>query len=236
MLLELDSIHTFYGWSHILFGVNLTTDRGEVVCLLGRNGAGKTTTLRSIIGLTPPSSGVIRFKDEVISGQSAFLIARKGIGYVPSGGRLFGELTVVENLTVASRTGAGIVGRRLWTLDRIFDLFPDLKDRQKQVANSLSGGQRQMVNIARTLMTNPELLVLDEPSTGLSPLVLQHLGDQIQRLRNHGLSILLAEQNAVFGMSLGERSYVLDKGEIRFAGSTKELSENRGFMHTYLAV
>jgi branched-chain amino acid transport system ATP-binding protein len=236
MLLQLDNIHTFYGWSHILFGVSLTLDRGEVVCLLGRNGAGKTTTFRSIIGLTPPSSGAIRFKDQIISGQDAYLIARKGIGYVPSGGRLFGELTVLENLTVVARTGVGIARGQVWSLDRIFDLFPVLKDRQKQAANSLSGGQRQMVNIARTLMSNPELLILDEPSTGLSHLVVQRLGDLILQLRDHGLSILLAEQNAMFGMSLVERSYVLDKGEIRFAGTTKELRDNKELMHMYLAV
>ncbi len=236
MLLAVETIDTFYGWSHILFAVSLTIDEGEVVSLLGRNGAGKTTTFRSIMGLTPPASGAIRFRGEIISGQSAYLIARKGIGYVPSGGRLFGELTVLENLTVVARTPVEMPQARLWTLDRIFDLFPVLKVRQKQLANSLSGGERQMVNLARTLMMNPELLILDEPSTGLSPLVLQHIGQQILRLKEHGLSILLAEQNAKFGMSLAERSYVLDKGEIRFAGTTRQLTENQELMHTYLAV
>ena len=236
MLLTVENIDTFYGWSHILFAVSLTIDEGEVVSLLGRNGAGKTTTFRSIMGLTPPASGAIRFRGEIISGQSAYLIARKGIGYVSSGGRLFGGLTVLENLTVVARTPVGMPQARLWTLDRIFDLFPVLKVRQKQLANSLSGGERQMVNLARALMMNPELLILDEPSTGLSPLVLQHIGQQIRRLKEHGLSILLAEQNANFGMSLAERSYVLDKGEIRFAGTTRQLRENQELMHTYLAV
>lgn len=236
MLLEVENIHTFYGWSHILFGVSLSVDEGEVVCLLGRNGAGKTTAFRSIMGLTPPTSGEVRFRGEIISGQRAYLIARKGVGYVASGGRLFGELTVLENLTVVARTPVGLARAHDWTLDRIFDMFPVLKARQKQLANSLSGGERQMVNIARTLMSNPELLVLDEPSTGLSPLVVQHLGGHILRLKDHSLSILLAEQNAKFGMSLGERSYVLDKGEVRFAGTTAELMQNQELMHTYLAV
>lgn len=236
MLLEIHDIHTFYGWNHILFGVTLDVEKGEIVCLLGRNGAGKTTTFRSIMGLTPPLSGQIKYKGNVISRRPPYIIARLGIGYVPSGGRLFGDLTVVENLTVVARKPKRGNEVDPWNVDRIFELFPVLGRRQRQRAHSLSGGERQMVNIGRTLMGNPELLILDEPSTGLSPIVVKSLGERILRLRDFGHSILLAEQNAYFAMQLGERSYILDKGEMRFFGSTDELMANEELVNTYLAV
>jgi branched-chain amino acid transport system ATP-binding protein len=235
MILEVEKIHTFYGWSHILFGVSLMVDDRETVAILGRNGAGKTTTFRSIMGLTPPRSGIIRFRGEVISGQRPYIIARQGIGYIPSGHKVFGDLTVIENLTVGmKKPRRNDLPPR--ALDEIYNLFPPLKERRQQRAGSLSGGERQMLTIARTLMGNPEILILDEPSTGLSPLVIAHLGEQILKLRKEGLSILLAEQNAKFGMGLCERCYVIDKGEIRFQGTTQELMHSEELMQTYLAV
>ena len=236
MQLQVENIHTFYGRSHILFDVSLAVDKGESVCLLGRNGAGKSTTFRSIMGLTPPKSGIIRFKSETISGVRSYLIARKGVGYVPSGGRLFGDLTVDENLTVAKKSADSNHTLQKWTLENIYDLFPVLKKYAKKPSKKLSGGEQQMITIARALMGNPELLILDEPSTGLAPLVVKDVGERILKLRDEGLSILLAEQNVKFGISLCERSYVIDKGEIQFQGTCQELEENEEIVNTYLAV
>lgn len=236
MLLRVMDIHTFYGWSHILFGLTLQVSSGEIVSLLGRNGAGKTTAFRSIIGLTAPKSGEIYFKEEQISGLRPYVIARKGVGYVPSGGRLFGGLSVEENLIVTAMRQEQNATKGIWTLEKIYAIFPRLEARRTQKANSLSGGERQMVTIGRTLMCNPELLILDEPSTGLSPLVLQAVGENINSLRDRGLSILLAEQNATFALNLCERCYIIDKGSICFTGSPLELKQNEELMRTYLAV
>jgi branched-chain amino acid transport system ATP-binding protein len=235
MILEVEKIHTFYGWSHILFDISLGIEERETVAILGRNGAGKTTAFRSIMGLTPPKVGEVRYKGEIISGQRPYMIARKGIGYVPSGHKVFGDLTVVENLLVGTKKAfkSGLLPR---TPEEIYNLFPILGQRRKQRAGTLSGGERQMLTIARTLMGNPEVLILDEPSTGLSPLVINNLGEKIHQLKGEGLSILLAEQNAKFGMALCERCYIIDKGEIRYQGLTLELQQNQELMQMYLAV
>lgn len=235
MVLELKKIHTFYGLSHILFDVSLEVAEGEIVGLLGRNGAGKTTTIRSIIGLTPPKSGFIRFRGEDIARQPPYSIARRGIGYVPSERRLFGDLTMRQNLEAGMKRPPR-QDMDPWTVEMIYDLFPPLKGREQQRAGSLSGGEQQMLTIARTLMGNPEVLVLDEPSIGLSPLIVGILGKTILRLKAGGVSVLLAEQNAKFAMEISNRVYVIDKGEIRFSGPTRELQENEELMRTYLAV
>jgi branched-chain amino acid transport system ATP-binding protein len=235
MILEVKAIHTFYGPSHILFGVSLWMDVGEIVSLLGRNGAGKTTTLRTIMGLSPPTSGEIRFHGEDISGKPPYLLARKGLGYVPGERELFGELTVLENLQVATKK-PNREHAPLWTLERIDRIFPILNERARQRANSLSGGEQQMLAIARTLMGNPEVLLLDEPTTGLSPVITQLLGQQILKLRADGLCILLAEQNVKFAIALGDRCHILDKGEIRFQGTVAELKQNEEVARMYLAV
>ncbi|HEX7786420.1 MAG TPA: ABC transporter ATP-binding protein, partial [Methylomirabilota bacterium] len=186
-ILAVESIYTYYGLSQVLFGVSLQVARGECVCLLGRNGVGKTTTMRSIMGLTPPRRGRVVWKGHDIAGRAPYQIARAGIGFIPEDRRIFADLTVWENLDVASR-GARNGG---WTVERVFGLFPKLRELQGRQGGFLSGGEQQMLTIARTLMGNPELLLLDEPSEGLAPLVVEHLKEQIGRLKKDGLTILL---------------------------------------------
>lgn len=234
MILEVNEIHTFYGASQILFGISLAIERGEVVCLLGRNGAGKTTTLRSIMGLTPPRSGSIKFRGEEITGKRPFQIARRGVGYVPDDRRIFADLTVLENLEVARKRPSA--GSEEWTIEKIYRLFPVLKERARFKGGHLSGGEQQMLTIARTLMGNPELLLLDEPSEGLSPLVMKELERQIHALRERKITVLLAEQNSKFAMKVGERAYIIEKGLIRYQGSIDHLRENEEIRRAYLAV
>ena len=214
-LLELDHVDTYYGESHILFGLSLAVEAGEVVCLLGRNGAGKTTTVRSIIGLTPPRAGRVAWRGRDLAGLPPFRIARLGIGFVPEDRRVFPNLTVRENLEVARRTwGSGAAGA--WTEARVFDLFPHLRPLAGRHAGLLSGGEQQMLTIARTLMGSPELLILDEPSEGLAPLVVETLREQLARLMAGGLTRIVAEQNVRFVSGLGDRVYVLEKGTVRY--------------------
>jgi branched-chain amino acid transport system ATP-binding protein len=203
------------------------------VCLLGRNGVGKSTTMRSIMGLTPPYAGRIAWKGRDITGWPSYRVARAGIGFVPEDRRIFADLTVLENLDVAQRAAGG---PGAWTIERVFDLFPKLRELTRRNGGFLSGGEQQMLTIARTLMGNPQLLLLDEPSEGLAPLVVDHLHDQIARLKREGLTILLAEQNTEFSLSLGDRAYVLEKGAIRFAGAAAELRDNEALRHELLAL
>ena len=220
MILELRDVHTAYGLSRVLFGVSLAIDAGECVCLLGRNGVGKTTTIRSVMGLTPPSAGRVVWKGRDIAGWPPYRVARAGIGFVPEDRRIFADLTVAENLDVAARghrEGSG------WTIERVYDVFPPLRELAGRRGGYLSGGEQQMLTIARTLMGSPELLLLDEPSEGLAPLVVDHLADQILRLKRQGLTILLAEQNVSFSVALADRVYVLEKGRIRYQGPAAEL-------------
>ncbi len=233
-LLELTAINTFYGRSHILFDVSLAVGKGEVVCLLGRNGAGKTTTFRSVIGLTPPRSGEIVFKGERISGLRAFRICRKGVGFVPEDRRCFPDLTVRENLEVAARREKETASP--WTVDRLYALFPRLKEREKNLGSQLSGGEQQMLTIARTLMTNPEVLLLDEPSEGLAPLVVALLAEMILRIRAEGVTVLLAEQNLHFCAKVSDRGYVIDKGAIKYEGKMADLLADEEVKEKYLAV
>jgi branched-chain amino acid transport system ATP-binding protein len=234
MILKVEGIHTYYGASQVLFGVSLSVKDGEIVCLLGRNGAGKSTTLRSIMGLTPPRDGRISFRGTDITRKSTFRIARMGLGYVPPDRRIFPGLTVRENLEIAVKAQRG--KKEIWTVERVFELFAKLRELSGSKGAHLSGGEQQMLTIARTLMTDPELILLDEPSEGLAPLVVQHMGERIGELRGHGLTILIAEMNVTFAMKFSDRAYILEKGAICYDGSVAELRQNDGVMHAYLAV
>jgi len=234
-LLEVSHIDTYYVDSHILFDLSLTVEVGEVVCLLGRNGAGKTTTIRSIAGLTPPRAGAITLRGRDIVGLPPFRIARLGIGFVPEDRRVFPNLTVHENLEVARRTwGNGSASP--WSQERVFDLFPILRERRRQAGGTLSGGEQQMLTIARTLIGNPEILLLDEPSEGLAPIVVDALREQLGRLKAGGLTMVLAEQNVRFVSDLGDRVYILEKGMVRYEGSMARFLADDEVRQTYLAV
>ncbi|HKU99257.1 MAG TPA: ABC transporter ATP-binding protein [Vineibacter sp.] len=232
-LLELRDIHTAYGLSRVLFGISLEIAGGECVCLLGRNGVGKTTTMRSIMGLTRPSAGQVLWKTKNIAGWAPHRIARAGIGFVPEDRRVFAELTVWENLDVAEkasrRTGS-------WTVQRVYEIFPKLRELADRQAGFLSGGEQQMLTIGRTLMCNPELLLLDEPSEGLAPIVVDRLLEQVNELKRQGLTILLAEQGVDFSLRLADRVYVLEKGAVRHSGPAAELREDSDLRHRLLAL
>jgi len=232
-MLEIEEIHTYYGLSHILFGVSLQVNSGEVVCLLGRNGAGKTTTLRSIMGLTPPKRGTIKFKGEVITGKAPYLLARQGMGFVPDDRRIFADLSVGENLEIAVRKGTKGEG---WAKEKVYTLFPALKNIEDRKGGCLSGGEQKMLAIARALMGNPELLFLDEPTEGLAPLLVHALEEQIIALRQAGLTVLLAEQNVRSTHRVSDRGYIIDNGHIRYHGSIEELRENEEIRKKYLLV
>jgi branched-chain amino acid transport system ATP-binding protein len=222
-MLEVEKIHTFYGLSHILFGVSLKVDAGQVVCLLGRNGAGKTTTLKSIMGLNPPSEGRIRFHQEDIAGTAPYRLVRKGIGYVPDDRRIFADLTVDENLEIAARVGPGGEG---WDKKKVYDLFPALKTLDSRKGGLLSGGEQKMLAIARALMTNPQFLLLDEPTEGLAPALVKTLEERIHKLKDAGLTVLLAEQNIKFTLGLSDYGYIIDNGRICYQGPVGELIDN----------
>ncbi len=234
MLLEVSHIDTYYGIFQAIFQVSLEISAGEAVCLLGRNGAGKTTTLTSIIGLNRPKSGVIRYKDREITGRKPYQIARMGIGLIPEDRWIFSGLSVKENLELG--TGKKKAHEGIFNLERIYELFPRLKAMEKRNAGTLSGGEQQMLTVGRTLMGNPELVLLDEPTAGLAPLVAQHLGDQISSLKREGLSILLTEQNALLAMGISERAYIMDKGVIVYEGSVGKLRKEEQTMRQYLGV
>lgn len=231
-ILELEKVNSFYGLSHILFDISLHAEEGETVCLLGRNGVGKTTTLKSIMKLIRPRTGSIKFAGQEITGLKTHDIARMGIGYVPEDRIIFPDLTVEENLEI----GAMYSGIREWDLQKIYQLFPTMMGREKQEGGTLSGGEQQMLTIARTLMGNPSLLLLDEPSEGLAPLVVRTLYDTVNALRDKGMTILLAEQSPDFSLGLSDRSYLLEKGKICWHGSARELKSKPEIMMRYLGV
>jgi len=232
--LKLEAIHTAYGLSQVLFGVSLEVHAGECIALIGRNGVGKTTTMRSIIGLTPPWKGRVLWKGKDIAHLAPHRISRLGIGFVPEDRRIFPELSVWENLDIARRPGTD--GRTTWREAEVFALFPDLSEIRDRKGGVLSGGQQQMLTIARTLMGNPELLLLDEPSEGLAPLIVELLRQRVAELKATGLSIVLAEQNLKFVMSLADRVYILEKGEVRFTGTPADLRADERIVHQYLTV
>lgn len=212
-MLVCEDVNSYYGPAHILFGISLSLKAGTATSLLGRNGAGKTTTLRTIMGLVRPSSGRIILSDRDIVGLPAFEIARRGVGYVPEGLRVFADLSVEDNLVVARRPGQGGIE---WTTDRIYDLFPILGEFRRRMAGTLSGGQRQMLNIGRALVGNPRLLLIDEPTEGLAPLVVQELTALFLKIKKEGLTLLLAAQNVNFALTLSDEIYVIDRGHITF--------------------
>jgi len=222
-MLEVQGIHTYYGLSHILFDVSLKVKKGQVVCLLGRNGAGKTTTFRSIMGLNPPSRGQIRFKEADVTGTPPYQLVRKGMGWVPDDRRIFADLTVGENLEIAERESTG--GEK-WDKAKVYNLFPALKDLDSRKGGLLSGGEQKMLAIGRALMTNPQFLLLDEPTEGLAPVLVKSLGERIQKLKEAGLTVLLAEQNVKFTLTLSDYGYIIDNGRICYQGSVQELIDN----------
>jgi branched-chain amino acid transport system ATP-binding protein len=232
-MLEVHGIHTFYGLSHILFDVSLNVEEGEIVCLLGRNGAGKTTTMKSIMGLTPPKQGRIMFKGIEITDKEPYILARNGIGYVPDDRRIFADLTVDENLEIAMRKPTAGEG---WNKEKVYEIFPALKDIGCRKGGCLSGGEQKMLAVARALMGNPELLLLDEPTEGLAPVLVYALEEQIKRLRDVGLTVLLAEQNVRSALRLSDRGYIIDDGQIRYQGSIEELKQNDDVRKKYLLV
>jgi branched-chain amino acid transport system ATP-binding protein len=233
MILEVKDIHTYYGSSHVIFGLSLCVDKMELVGLLGRNGAGKTTTLLSIMGVVPSKSGSIKFLDQEIREKSSYHIAQLGIGFVPDDRRIFPDLTVLDNLNIAEKRG---LGTSKWTLERIFDLFPRLKELIKRKGKNLSGGEQQMLAIGRALMGNPQLLIMDEPTSGLSPLLVKILENQVQRLKEEGVTVLLSEQNVVFTKNITDRIYVIDTGMICFEGETRDLVENEEIQNKYMLI
>ncbi len=230
-MLEVDHIHTYYGSSQILFGVSLRVAAGEVVSLVGRNGVGKTTILRSIAGLTPPRRGRVRWEGRDLAGLPAHRVARLGIAWVPEDRRIFPGLTVLENLETARARGRGRDD-----FETVYDLFPILRDLADRPGGVLSGGEQQMLAIARSLMLRPRLLLLDEPSEGLAPQVVEDLAAQIVRLRESGISLVLAEQNLDLVLALSDHVHVLEKGHIRYTGSADELRRNDAVRAKYLTL
>lgn len=232
-LLSIEELYAAYGLSRVLFGISFDVGAGECVCLLGRNGVGKSTTMRSVMGLLRPAGGHIRWKGVDIAGWAPHRVARAGIGFVPEDRRIFAELTVAENLDVAARAS----GRKgLWGLASVYDLFPKLAELRNRPGGFLSGGEQQMLTIARTLMGNPELLLLDEPSEGLAPLVVAALLDNVKELKAQGVTILLAEQGVDFSLALADRVYVLEKGSIRYTGPAAELRDDASLRDRLLAL
>ena len=234
MIRDVQDVHTFYGKSHILFGVSLEVRAGETVCLLGRNGAGKSTTLRSIIGLTPPASGRVTYDGVELIGKPPYTIAKLGIAFVPDDRGIFADLTVHENLEIAETRRRG--NDDAWTLERLYSAFPVLHGLRARRGEHLSGGEQRLLSVARALLTHPRLLILDEPAEGLSPLVVKAVRDWILRLKQSGLAILLSEQNVKFATEVSDRAYVIDKGVIRHQGSVAELRENEEIRKRYLMV
>lgn len=219
-VLRANDIHTFYGKSHILHGVSLEVNEGEIVAVLGRNGAGKTTTVRSLVGLTPPRQGRCEIFGNDTTRWPAHRIAGSGVGYVPEGRKIFGSLTVLENLKVPqARPGS-------WDIDRVFKLFPRLAERKSQLGRQLSGGEQEMLSIARPLLLNPRIMLLDEPSQGLAPLIVNEVMQVVRRMREDGLSVLLIEQNAPLSLSIADRAYILDDGKVVYSGKADELAKD----------
>jgi len=234
MILEMRDVHTFYGTSHVLFGVSLDVDRGEVVCLMGRNGAGKSTTFRTVMGLTPPRAGTVLFQGKDVTRLKVHAKARLGIGYVPEDRQIFPDLTVRENLDIGR--SSGIRRKDGWDIDRIYGLFPVLEKYDRKPGGQLSGGEQQMLTIARTLMGNPELVLLDEPTEGLAPVIVIALKEMILRLKEMGTTILLSEQNVKFAVKVSDRVFIIDNGAIRYSNDIKGFVEDERVQKRYLAV
>jgi branched-chain amino acid transport system ATP-binding protein len=230
-LLAVDDIHTYYGESYVLQGVSLAVEPGTIAALLGRNGVGKTTTIRSIIGFTPPRRGKILFNGADISREPPYAIARRGVGLVPQGRRIFGSLSVEEQITLGA---GGATGE--WALDRVYGLFPRLKERRRQRAITLSGGEQSMLSIGRALLMNPDLLLLDEPTEGLAPLIVDQVAATIQTLKRERQTILLVEQDLTLALDLADYVYIMNKGTIVFEGKPGDLRENHDLQSQFLGI
>ena len=233
-MLSVRNLHAWYGRAHILQGVTLDTGKGEVLALLGRNGAGKSTTMKAIMGLVPPRADSIAFDGAEIAGEESFAIARRGIGYVPEERRIFTELTVVENLEVGRRPARQ--DQSAWTPARVFELFPSLGAMRDRPGGRMSGGEQQMLTIGRTLMGNPRLVLLDEPSEGLAPVVVERMADAIRALKREGLTIILSEQNLHFARLVADRATIIEKGLIRYEGAMEALMQDEHARAQYLSV
>jgi branched-chain amino acid transport system ATP-binding protein len=229
-MLEVKGLHAFYGQSHILFDVSLSLRKGEIVGLLGRNGAGKTTTMKSICGMLRPKEGSLVFEGEEVAGKKPFQLVRRGICYVPDDRRIFADLTVEDNLDIVYRRAGE------WNRERVYDLFPPLKEISRRRAGLLSGGERAMLAMGRALMSGPKLLLLDEPTEGLAPLIVKSVEEQILRLKEAGISILLSEQNLRSSMKLIDRAYIIDNGRICYHGTVKELENNEEIRKMHLMI
>jgi branched-chain amino acid transport system ATP-binding protein len=231
-MIEARDLHVYYGTSHIVQGLDLTLDEGEVVALLGRNGAGKTTTMRSLVGLTPPRRGQVLLDGKDITGKAPHVASRSGIAYVPSGRRVFGQLTVLENLKLAAKDARQ---HRGWDLDRVHATFPKLVELAGRKAALLSGGEQQMLKLGRALLGNPRFMLLDEPTEGLSPAIVTELGRWLEQLRQERFGVLLTEQNSVFALKHADRGYIIERGRLRASGTVEELSSGTA-LTTYLGV
>jgi branched-chain amino acid transport system ATP-binding protein len=232
-VLEVEALHAGYGPAEVLFGVSLTLRRGEVAALMGRNGAGKSTTLKAIMGLLPARGGRVRFQGADITGLPPFRIARLGLGYVPEDRRIFTDLTVFENLEVGRRDARG---RTAWTPDRLFAVFPNLAEMRNRRASAMSGGEQQMLTIARTLMGNPDAVLLDEPSEGLAPVIVEQMAEAVLRMKAEGIAVLLSEQSLDFAAAVSDRAYIIEKGGIRYQGTMDALEADDGARAAYLTV
>jgi branched-chain amino acid transport system ATP-binding protein len=233
-MLSVANLHACYGRAHILQGVSLEANGGEVVALLGRNGAGKSTAMKAIMGLVPPARGEVTFEGRRIDRLAPYRIARLGLGYVPEERRIFTELTVMENLEVGRQ--ATLNGAPAWDADRLFALFPNLGQMRERPGGRMSGGEQQMLTIARTLMGNPRCVLLDEPSEGLAPIIVEQMAHSIRALKGEGMCVLLSEQNLHFCEAIADRAYIIEKGQIRFGGSMAELAANASLREQYLSV
>ena len=233
-MLQVNDLHAFYGRAHILHGVSLEARAGEVVALLGRNGAGKSTTMKAIMGLVPAASGEVSFDGRRIERLPPYRIARLGLGYVPEERRIFTELSVMENLEVGRQPARN--GLPPWTEDKLFALFPNLARMRERPGGRMSGGEQQMLTIARTLMGNPRCVLLDEPSEGLAPIIVEEMANSIRALKGEGLSVILCEQNLHFAQAVADRAYIIEKGQIRFGGSVAELAADAALREQYLSV
>lgn len=234
-MLKLENVHSYYGTSHILQGVSFTAPKGKCIGLLGRNGAGKTTTIHSISGLLQPKKGIISFLNKEIQNHNPYQISRSGIALVPQGRRIFPSLTIRENLMMAARNKE-YTNNESWSLEKVYELFPILKEREKNMGTQLSGGQQQMLAIGRALMTNPQFLLMDEPSEGLAPIIIEQVGDIVRKLKDIGLSILMVEQNISLACDAADEILIMNKGKIVWNGTPQELQDNEEIQHKYLGV
>jgi branched-chain amino acid transport system ATP-binding protein len=238
-MLELQDIHTYYGLSHVLQGISLRVERGEIVTLIGRNGAGKTTTLKSIMAITPPQRGTIRFEGDVVTGLATHQISRRGIAFVPEERRIFPNLTVYENLKLGCLRKRGRQHRRRQepeVIDQALAYFPRLRERLRQAGGSLSGGEQQMLAMARALVSEPVLMLIDEPTEGLMPTLVRAMEEILVRMNAAGVTILLVEQNVKMALSISHRAYVIDQGRIQYAGAAQEILDDRELQRRYLTV